>query len=85
MGKPILLGIVAVALLGPATALPWGWEVEEDAYGSPAVEERAAAPVEAAEPTEAGGAASLEPAQAVETDDLASSDAQWLGSIWSMP
>ena len=85
MGKPILLGIVAVALLGPATALAWGWEAEEEAYGTPAAEERTAAPVEAAQPTEAGGAASPEPAQAVETDDLASSDAQWLGSIWTMP
>jgi hypothetical protein len=85
MGKPILLGIAAVALLGPATALAWGWEAEEDAYGTAAVEQRAAEPVEAAEPSEVGGAASPEPAQGVETDDLASSDARWLGSIWSMP
>ncbi len=85
MGKPILLGFVVAALLGPATALAWGWEVEEDAYGTPAVEERTAAPVNAAEPTEAGGAASPEPAQAVETDNLAGSDAQWLNSIWNMP
>jgi hypothetical protein len=85
MGKPILLGITVAALLAPAAGLAWGWEVEEQNYGGAAVEGRAAPVTAAAEPTEAGGAASPEPAQAVETDDLAGSDAAWVGSIWSMP
>jgi hypothetical protein len=80
MRKLALLGFAAAVMLAPVTGRAWGWEVEEEAYGSASADLLEPAPP-AAEP----GAASLEPAQAVETDEGGRSEAAWLASVWTTP
>jgi hypothetical protein len=80
MRKLALLGFAAAVMLAPGPGRAWGWEVEEEAYGSSAADL-----VEPAPPAAEPGAASLEPTRAVEADEDARSEAAWLASVWTTP